>query len=210
MVMIICLIAVMIYEVVARRVFNAPTIWAIDITYMTNGTLFLIGGAYTLQKNAHVRIDFLSSRLPALHVASRPRDGRPQAGLARASTGDERTRAWAGRAWCSRTRHGRSRGFARPDPVGGAVRVDEGLRQKQLVSEAGRPVRGCAGHRGESGTPDGAHVPRHGAESAQGVCPGNAREHVDLGAGRIFCPHACRFAFSTRSICSSTSACSFP
>ena len=64
MVMIICLIAVMIYEVVVRRVFNAPTIWAIDITYMTNGTLFLIGGAYTLQKNAHVRIDFLSSRLP--------------------------------------------------------------------------------------------------------------------------------------------------
>ena len=64
MAMIICLIAVMIYEVVARRVFNAPTIWAIDITYMTNGTLFLIGGAYTLRKNAHVRIDFLSSRLP--------------------------------------------------------------------------------------------------------------------------------------------------
>ena len=64
MAMIICLIAVMIFEVVARRVFNAPTIWAIDITYMTNGTLFLIGGAYTLQKNAHVRIDFLSSRLP--------------------------------------------------------------------------------------------------------------------------------------------------
>ncbi len=64
MVMIVCLIAVMIFEVVARRVFNAPTIWAIDITYMTNGTLFLIGGAYTLQKNAHVRIDFLSSRFP--------------------------------------------------------------------------------------------------------------------------------------------------
>lgn len=64
MVMIICLVAVMIYEVVARRVFSAPTIWAIDITYMTNGTLFLIGGAYTLQNNAHVRIDFLSARLP--------------------------------------------------------------------------------------------------------------------------------------------------
>ena len=64
MTMIIGLILVMIYEVIARRVFNAPTIWAIDITYMTNGTLFLIGGAYTLQKNAHVRIDFLSSRLP--------------------------------------------------------------------------------------------------------------------------------------------------
>lgn len=64
MVMIVCLIAVMIHEVIARRAFNAPTIWAIDITYMINGTLFLIGGAYTLQNNAHVRIDFLSSRLP--------------------------------------------------------------------------------------------------------------------------------------------------
>lgn len=64
MAMIVCLIAVMIFEVVARRVFNSPTIWAIDITYMTNGTLFLIGAAYTLQKNAHVRIDFLSSRFP--------------------------------------------------------------------------------------------------------------------------------------------------
>lgn len=64
MAMIVGLIAVMLYEVIARRVFNAPTIWAIDITYMTNGTLFLIGGAYTLQKNAHVRIDFLSTRLP--------------------------------------------------------------------------------------------------------------------------------------------------
>ena len=64
MTMIVCLIAVMIFEVVARRVFNSPTIWAIDITYMTNGTLFLIGAAYTLQKNAHVRIDFLSSRFP--------------------------------------------------------------------------------------------------------------------------------------------------
>ena len=64
MVMIVCLIAVMIFEVIARRVFNSPTIWAIDITYMTNGTLFLIGAAYTLQKNAHVRIDFLSSRFP--------------------------------------------------------------------------------------------------------------------------------------------------
>ncbi|MGI9412956.1 MAG: TRAP transporter small permease subunit [Hyphomicrobiales bacterium] len=64
MAMILCLIAVMIFEVIARRVFNAPTIWAIDITYMTNGTLFLIGGAYTLSRNAHVRIDFMSARLP--------------------------------------------------------------------------------------------------------------------------------------------------
>lgn len=65
MAMILILIGVMLYEVVSRRFFNAPTIWAVDITYMTNGTLFLIGAAYTLRENAHVRIDFLSARLPA-------------------------------------------------------------------------------------------------------------------------------------------------
>ena len=58
------LILVSVYEVVARYVFNAPTIWAFDLTFMTHGALFALTGAYGLQKNAHVRIDFLSSKLP--------------------------------------------------------------------------------------------------------------------------------------------------
>jgi len=64
MAMILVLIGVMLFEVAARRFFDAPTIWAIDISYMTNGTLFLIGAAYTLRRNAHVRIDFLAQHLP--------------------------------------------------------------------------------------------------------------------------------------------------
>lgn len=63
-VMIVVLISVMFYEVIARRVFNAPTIWSVDIVYMVNGTLFLMGAGYTLMREKHVRIDFLSSRLP--------------------------------------------------------------------------------------------------------------------------------------------------
>jgi len=58
------LILIMLYEVVLRYGFNAPTLWANDLTYMTNGTLFLFGAAWTLRMNAHVRIDFLSTRLP--------------------------------------------------------------------------------------------------------------------------------------------------
>lgn len=65
MAMILVLIGVMVFEVVSRRFFDAPHIWATDVTYMTNGTLFLIGAAYTLRNNAHVRIDFLSAHLPA-------------------------------------------------------------------------------------------------------------------------------------------------
>ena len=46
------------YEVIARYLFNAPTIWAFDVTYMLYGTLFMLGAAYALHKGAHIRTDF--------------------------------------------------------------------------------------------------------------------------------------------------------
>jgi TRAP-type mannitol/chloroaromatic compound transport system permease small subunit len=61
---VVAIIAVQLYEVVARYVFNAPTLWGSDIAYMTNGTLFLLGAAYTLRMGAHIRIDFLAIRFP--------------------------------------------------------------------------------------------------------------------------------------------------
>lgn len=47
------------YEVVVRYAFNAPTSWAFDLSYIMYGTLFMMGGAYTLSRNGHVRGDFL-------------------------------------------------------------------------------------------------------------------------------------------------------
>lgn len=58
------LVIAMLYEVLARYVFNAPTLWAFDISYMLNGSIFILGAAFALQQDAHVRIDFLSQRLP--------------------------------------------------------------------------------------------------------------------------------------------------
>jgi TRAP-type mannitol/chloroaromatic compound transport system permease small subunit len=52
------LVAGVSYEVIARYLFNAPTIWAYDVTYMTYGTLFMLGAAYALHKGAHIRTDF--------------------------------------------------------------------------------------------------------------------------------------------------------
>jgi TRAP-type mannitol/chloroaromatic compound transport system permease small subunit len=46
------------FEVVARYVFNAPTIWVFDVTYMLYGTIFMLGAAYALHKGAHIRTDF--------------------------------------------------------------------------------------------------------------------------------------------------------
>ena len=47
------------YEVLSRYLFTAPTAWAYDMSYILYGTLFMVGGGYTLSRNAHVRGDFL-------------------------------------------------------------------------------------------------------------------------------------------------------
>jgi len=46
------------WEVAARYLFNAPTIWVYDATYMLYGSLFMLGAAYALHKGAHIRTDF--------------------------------------------------------------------------------------------------------------------------------------------------------
>jgi len=45
------------WEVVARYVFNAPTQWAYDMTFMLYGSFFMLGAAFTLQRKGHVRTD---------------------------------------------------------------------------------------------------------------------------------------------------------
>ncbi len=59
----VVLIGDMIYEVVSRRVFGAPTLWAYDVAYMVNGVGFIFAAGYTLRREGHIRIDFLSQRL---------------------------------------------------------------------------------------------------------------------------------------------------
>jgi TRAP-type mannitol/chloroaromatic compound transport system permease small subunit len=57
--LILVLTMAMTYEVFVRYALNAPTTWAFDFSYITYGALFLMSGAYTLSRNAHVRGDFL-------------------------------------------------------------------------------------------------------------------------------------------------------
>jgi TRAP-type mannitol/chloroaromatic compound transport system permease small subunit len=47
------------YEVFVRYVLNSPTAWALDVSAIMYGTLFMMGGAYTLSRGGHVRGDFL-------------------------------------------------------------------------------------------------------------------------------------------------------
>jgi TRAP-type mannitol/chloroaromatic compound transport system permease small subunit len=53
------LMAAMIYEITARYLFTAPTVWAYDTSRMIYGAMFVIGAAYALSKGVHIRSDFL-------------------------------------------------------------------------------------------------------------------------------------------------------
>jgi TRAP-type mannitol/chloroaromatic compound transport system permease small subunit len=55
--LIIPLICGTTYEVIARYVFNAPTVWAYDLSYMLYGSHFMLGAGYTLLKGGHIRTD---------------------------------------------------------------------------------------------------------------------------------------------------------
>lgn len=52
------------YEVFVRYALHNPTIWAYDVAYNMYGALFIMAGAYTLGRNAHVRGDVVYRLMP--------------------------------------------------------------------------------------------------------------------------------------------------
>jgi TRAP-type mannitol/chloroaromatic compound transport system permease small subunit len=57
--MIVPVIVAMVYEVIARKFFLAPTLWAFDVSRMLYGMSFMLGAAYALMRGLHIRADFL-------------------------------------------------------------------------------------------------------------------------------------------------------
>ena len=47
------------YEVFVRYAMRDPTSWAFDLSYLMYGSLFMMGGAYTLARDSHVRGDVI-------------------------------------------------------------------------------------------------------------------------------------------------------
>lgn len=64
-IVIVPLILATCYEVFARYLFGAPTIWAFELGYTLMGVHFLLGGALTLKRGGHVRIDLIYAQLSA-------------------------------------------------------------------------------------------------------------------------------------------------
>src|SRR3989344_678075 len=56
-------VPVMLYEVIARYVFNAPTVWGMELAVLLFGPYFLLGGPYLLHLKGHVALDVALPRL---------------------------------------------------------------------------------------------------------------------------------------------------
>ncbi|MFC1914003.1 TRAP transporter small permease subunit [Chloroflexota bacterium] len=56
------LIAVICLEVTARYVFNAPTLWAHEVSLFSFGTAVVMGGAFVLWHDGHIRVDIIYNR----------------------------------------------------------------------------------------------------------------------------------------------------
>lgn len=52
------------YEVLMRYVFNMPTIWVHEASFLLFGMQYLMTGAYAMLHGAHVRVDVLYIKLP--------------------------------------------------------------------------------------------------------------------------------------------------
>lgn len=58
-------VPVMLYEVVARYVFGAPTVWGMELAVLLFGPYFLLGGPYLLHLKGHVALDVARQRMSA-------------------------------------------------------------------------------------------------------------------------------------------------
>lgn len=64
MMLIVLLTMVMLYEVVLRYVFEAPTLWANELSLWLAGFVFLTAGLYAMQQRSHIRIFLLYDMTP--------------------------------------------------------------------------------------------------------------------------------------------------
>jgi TRAP-type mannitol/chloroaromatic compound transport system permease small subunit len=55
---------IIVFEVVARYVFNSPTRWAHELSTFLFGAQFMLGGAYCLWRGSMVNVEILHQRFP--------------------------------------------------------------------------------------------------------------------------------------------------
>lgn len=62
---IVVTVGVLIYEVVMRYVFNAPTFWAHETSIFLSGAAFVYGGLYCTARDKHIRVVLIYDTISA-------------------------------------------------------------------------------------------------------------------------------------------------
>lgn len=64
MYLIFVMMGILLFSAVSRSIFNVPYTWVIEMAQFTMAAYYLLGGGYTMQNDAHVRMDLLYERWP--------------------------------------------------------------------------------------------------------------------------------------------------
>lgn len=62
MYLIFVMIGLLLYSSLSRTVFNSPLNWGVEMAQFLMASYYLLGGAYSMQMDSHVRMDLLYSR----------------------------------------------------------------------------------------------------------------------------------------------------
>ncbi len=62
MYLIFAMMGVLLYSSISRTVFDIPLIWVVEMAQFLMVAYYLLGGGYSMQLDAHVRMDLLYSR----------------------------------------------------------------------------------------------------------------------------------------------------
>jgi len=64
MIGVVLVVLTMFYEVVARYVFSAPTLWANELSWWIAAFIYLFAGQYAMQQRSHIRIYVIYDLMP--------------------------------------------------------------------------------------------------------------------------------------------------
>ena len=62
--LIVPLLFIVLYEVLMRYAFNAPTVWGFEATAFAYGMHYMLGLSFMEHAEGHVRVDIITSRFP--------------------------------------------------------------------------------------------------------------------------------------------------
>ena len=64
MYLVFAMMGILLFAAISRYFFNIPFLWAVEMAQFTMAAYYLLGGAYSMQMEGHVRMDVLYDRWP--------------------------------------------------------------------------------------------------------------------------------------------------